>query len=228
MSVKCNAAVKWDIFFTMVSFCFADGRHKRFLRLSFLCGGKGDQCLYSKSYFTLDTKLPKPWIHLMFLSTQVKLDPERHIDKKKWFADENRCSFTQTCRHFNHFKLVCEAMPLCSLLISFILSDPLNHSSICDFVIVLSFSGQGGLSPESAWLQHQSPEDLLGLPPDWPHGGELPHPGYLLLPLSQGQNQRLRVRQRSMSSICVSSGKTGFTLLQTYLQHDWPSIIVQV
>ncbi|XP_022345300.2 ventricular zone-expressed PH domain-containing protein homolog 1-like [Crassostrea virginica] len=49
-----------------------NGRHKRFLRLSFLCGGKGDQCLYSKSYFTLDTKLPKPWIHLMFLSTQAK------------------------------------------------------------------------------------------------------------------------------------------------------------
>lgn len=66
----------------MVSFCFADGRHKRFLRLSFLCGGKGDQCLYSKSYFTLDTKLPKPWIHLMFLSTQVKLDTERRIDKR--------------------------------------------------------------------------------------------------------------------------------------------------
>ncbi|XP_048762848.2 ventricular zone-expressed PH domain-containing protein homolog 1-like [Ostrea edulis] len=49
-----------------------NGRHKRFLRLSFLCGGKGDQCIYSKSYFTLDTKLPKTWIHLMFLSTQAK------------------------------------------------------------------------------------------------------------------------------------------------------------
>ncbi|XP_062571516.1 ventricular zone-expressed PH domain-containing protein homolog 1-like [Saccostrea cucullata] len=49
-----------------------NGRHKRFLRLSFLCGGKGDQCIYNKSYFTLDTKLPKTWIHLMFLSTQAK------------------------------------------------------------------------------------------------------------------------------------------------------------
>lgn len=51
--------------------CLTDGRHKRFLRLSFQCGGKGDQCIYNKSYFTLDTKLPKTWIHLMFLSTQV-------------------------------------------------------------------------------------------------------------------------------------------------------------
>eukprot|EP00105_Crassostrea_gigas_P030983 XP_011453537.1 PREDICTED: ventricular zone-expressed PH domain-containing protein homolog 1 [Crassostrea gigas] len=49
-----------------------NGRHKRFLRLSFQCGGKGDQCIYNKSYFTLDTKLPKTWIHLMFLSTQAK------------------------------------------------------------------------------------------------------------------------------------------------------------
>ena len=122
---------------------------------------------------------------------------------------------TQTCRNFNNFKLFCEAMPICSLLISCTLSDMtyindlLNHASICVFVIVLSFSGQGGLSPESAWLQHQSPEDLLGLPPDRPHGGELPHPGYLLLPLSQGQNRRLRVRQSSMSRIILS---------QTYLQ----------
>ncbi|KAK3609256.1 hypothetical protein CHS0354_006181 [Potamilus streckersoni] len=48
-----------------------DGRHKRFVRLNFQCGCRGEQCLYHKDVFTLNTKLPKIWIHLMFLAVQA-------------------------------------------------------------------------------------------------------------------------------------------------------------
>ncbi|XP_052760990.1 protein melted-like [Mya arenaria] len=48
-----------------------DGRHKRYVRLNFQCGIKGTNCLYGKQFFILNTKLPKTWIHLMFLAVQV-------------------------------------------------------------------------------------------------------------------------------------------------------------
>lgn len=49
-----------------------DGRHKRYVRLNFQCGINGKQCLYGKLFFTLNTKLPKTWIHLMFLAVQAQ------------------------------------------------------------------------------------------------------------------------------------------------------------
>lgn len=49
-----------------------DGRHKRYVRLNFQCGINGKHCLYGKQYFTLNTKLPKTWIHLMFLAVQAQ------------------------------------------------------------------------------------------------------------------------------------------------------------
>ncbi|XP_052820257.1 protein melted-like [Mya arenaria] len=49
-----------------------DGRHKRYVRLNFQCGIKGTNCLYGKQFFILNTKLPKTWIHLMFLAVQAQ------------------------------------------------------------------------------------------------------------------------------------------------------------
>ncbi|XP_005094008.1 ventricular zone-expressed PH domain-containing protein homolog 1 isoform X2 [Aplysia californica] len=49
-----------------------NGKHKRYLKLHFECGHQSDQCLYSGSHFTLNTRLPKLWLHLMFLSVQAQ------------------------------------------------------------------------------------------------------------------------------------------------------------
>ena len=54
-------------------FLVTDGRHKRYVRLNFHCGINGRHCLYGKQFFILNTKLPKTWIHLMFLAVQVTL-----------------------------------------------------------------------------------------------------------------------------------------------------------
>lgn len=48
-----------------------NGKHKRYVRLYFVCGRRSAQCLYSSQHFILNTHLPKLWIHLMFLSVQA-------------------------------------------------------------------------------------------------------------------------------------------------------------
>jgi hypothetical protein len=46
-------------------------RQKKSAKLHFACQGGGQHCLYSKTYFTMRTRNPRIWIHLMFISLQV-------------------------------------------------------------------------------------------------------------------------------------------------------------
>ncbi|KAL8583518.1 hypothetical protein ACOMHN_054834 [Nucella lapillus] len=48
-----------------------NGKHKRYVRLYFVCERQSGQCLYSSQHFILNTRLPKLWIHIMFLSVQA-------------------------------------------------------------------------------------------------------------------------------------------------------------
>lgn len=45
---------------------------KKIARLHFVCGGKGTNCLYTKTYFTMKTRNARIWIHIMFLALQSK------------------------------------------------------------------------------------------------------------------------------------------------------------
>lgn len=40
-------------------------------KLHFACQGRGEHCLYNRTFFTMKTRNPRIWIHLMFLSLQV-------------------------------------------------------------------------------------------------------------------------------------------------------------
>ncbi|XP_037944224.1 protein melted isoform X2 [Teleopsis dalmanni] len=53
-------------------------RTKKVAKLHFACQIRGPHCLYSKTCFTMRTRNPKTWIHLMFLDFQV-----RHYVKEK-------------------------------------------------------------------------------------------------------------------------------------------------
>ncbi|XP_055909392.1 protein melted isoform X1 [Eupeodes corollae] len=53
-------------------------RTKKVAKLHFACQIRGQHCLYSKTCFTMRTRNPKTWIHLMFLDFQV-----RHFVKEK-------------------------------------------------------------------------------------------------------------------------------------------------
>ena len=46
-------------------------RQKKSAKLHFACQGGGQHCLYNKTYFTMRTRNPRTWIHLMFISLQV-------------------------------------------------------------------------------------------------------------------------------------------------------------
>ncbi|KAF4523803.1 hypothetical protein B566_EDAN013361 [Ephemera danica] len=45
---------------------------KKMAKLHFACQGQGEHCLYNRSFFTMRTRNPRIWIHLMFLALQAK------------------------------------------------------------------------------------------------------------------------------------------------------------
>ncbi|XP_045473807.1 protein melted isoform X2 [Harmonia axyridis] len=47
-------------------------RQKKSAKLHFACQAKGEHCLYAKTYFTMRTRNPRTWIHLMFISLQAR------------------------------------------------------------------------------------------------------------------------------------------------------------
>lgn len=47
-------------------------RTKKVAKLHFACQIRGPHCLYSKTCFTMRTRNPKTWIHLMFLDFQIR------------------------------------------------------------------------------------------------------------------------------------------------------------
>lgn len=51
---------------------FAERRTKKVAKLHFACQIRGPHCLYSKTCFTMRTRNPKTWIHMMFLDFQVR------------------------------------------------------------------------------------------------------------------------------------------------------------
>ncbi|XP_047505297.1 protein melted [Pieris napi] len=47
-------------------------RSKKQARLQFACGRRGPHCLYARGAFSLRTRAPRVWIHLMFLALQAR------------------------------------------------------------------------------------------------------------------------------------------------------------
>ncbi|EDV97752.1 GH14519 [Drosophila grimshawi] len=58
--------------------CSIEERRKKVAKLHFACQIRGPHCLYSKTCFTMRTRNPKTWIHMIFLDFQV-----RHFVKEK-------------------------------------------------------------------------------------------------------------------------------------------------
>ncbi|KAK9879888.1 hypothetical protein WA026_008388 [Henosepilachna vigintioctopunctata] len=47
-------------------------RQKKSAKLHFACQARGEHCLYEKTFFTMRTRNPRTWIHLMFISLQAR------------------------------------------------------------------------------------------------------------------------------------------------------------
>lgn len=73
-------------------------RTKKVVKLHFACQIRGPHCLYSKTCFTMRTRNPKTWIHLMFLDFQIR----NYVSFAKLFTFE----FDTYLHTFNRLKII--------------------------------------------------------------------------------------------------------------------------
>lgn len=108
-------------------------RTKKVAKLHFACQVRGPHCLYNKTCFTMRTRSPKTWIHLMFLDFQV-----RHYVKEKTVLS-TRESGISSLKHIWEI-LKCETRNFTELVTSVfpnikdreILVNELRHSGFLD------------------------------------------------------------------------------------------------
>lgn len=88
-------------------------RAKKMAKLHFACQARGPHCLYSKTFFTMRTRNPRTWIHLMFLDLQSRAknalsswDPSVSSLKHCWdtLKCENRTFITLVTSAFPNVK----------------------------------------------------------------------------------------------------------------------------
>lgn len=64
-------------------------RQKKSAKLHFACQARGQHCLYSKTFFTMKTRNPRIWIHLMFIALQVSVS----VLNKELMTLDSFCKF---------------------------------------------------------------------------------------------------------------------------------------
>ncbi|XP_058838060.1 protein melted [Topomyia yanbarensis] len=88
-------------------------RAKKMAKLHFACQVRGPHCLYSRTMFTMRTRNPRTWIHLMFLDLQARA-PQNALSS--WDPSVSRlkhCWDTLKCENKTFITLVTSAFPNC-------------------------------------------------------------------------------------------------------------------
>ncbi|XP_055535092.1 protein melted [Wyeomyia smithii] len=86
-------------------------RAKKMAKLHFACQVRGTHCLYSRTMFTMRTRNPRTWIHLMFLDLQARA-PQNALSS--WDPSVSRlkhCWDTLKCENKTFITLVTSAFP---------------------------------------------------------------------------------------------------------------------
>ncbi|XP_019547857.2 protein melted [Aedes albopictus] len=86
-------------------------RAKKMAKLHFACQVRGPHCLYSRTMFTMRTRNPRTWIHLMFLDLQARA-PQNALSS--WDPSVSRlkhCWDTLKCENKTFITLVTSAFP---------------------------------------------------------------------------------------------------------------------
>ncbi|XP_055627442.1 protein melted [Toxorhynchites rutilus septentrionalis] len=86
-------------------------RAKKMAKLHFACQVRGPHCLYSRTMFTMRTRNPRTWIHLMFLDLQARA-PQNALSS--WDPSVSRlkhCWDTLKCENRTFITLVTSAFP---------------------------------------------------------------------------------------------------------------------
>ncbi|CAG9860360.1 unnamed protein product [Phyllotreta striolata] len=85
-------------------------RHKKSAKLHFACQARGQHCLYSKTYFTMRTRNPRIWIHLMFISLQAR-NTHALSSRDAQVASLKHCWDILKCENKTFLTLVTSAFP---------------------------------------------------------------------------------------------------------------------
>ncbi|XP_061397050.1 protein melted [Musca vetustissima] len=128
-------------------------RSKKVAKLHFACQIRGPHCLYSKTCFTMRTRNPKTWIHLMFLDFQV-----RHYVKEKSVLSTREPGISNLkniwqilkCENRSFTELVTSQFP--SIKDREILVNELRHSGFLD---VFEVSKTDKSNPNCNELEYQ-------------------------------------------------------------------------
>ncbi|CAK1552623.1 unnamed protein product [Leptosia nina] len=121
-------------------------RSKKQARLQFACGRRGPHCLYARSAFSLRTRAPRVWIHLMFLALQA-----RHAaalsSRDPTVASLKHCWDILKCENKTFLTLVTSAFP--GLKEQEMLINELRAAGFFD-VFEVNTSREGSVSPTHA------------------------------------------------------------------------------
>ncbi|CAH1104202.1 unnamed protein product [Psylliodes chrysocephalus] len=85
-------------------------RQKKSAKLHFACQARGQHCLYSKTYFTMRTRNPRVWIHLMFISLQAR-NSHALSSRDAQVASLKHCWDILKCENKTFLTLVTSAFP---------------------------------------------------------------------------------------------------------------------
>lgn len=115
-------------------------RQKKSAKLHFACQSRGQHCLYSKTYFTMRTRNPRIWIHLMFISLQAR-HTHALSSRDAQVASLKHCWDILKCENKTFLTLVTSAFP-CSKDQDLLINE-LRHSGYFDVFQVCPQSLEG-------------------------------------------------------------------------------------
>lgn len=104
-------------------------RAKKLVKLHFACQGRGEHCLYNRTFFTMRTRYPRIWIHLMFLTLQARSSSalsSRHAS----VTSLKNCWDILKCENRTFLTLVTSAFPC--MKDQELLLNELRRSGFCD------------------------------------------------------------------------------------------------
>lgn len=104
---KFNRAIPWCL----------ERRAKKLAKLHFACQGRGEHCLYSRTFFTMRTRNPRVWIHLMFLALQAR-SQSALSSRDSSVSSLKNCWDILKCENKTFLTLVTSAFPCAKVCLS--------------------------------------------------------------------------------------------------------------
>ncbi|GLV34207.1 melted [Carabus blaptoides fortunei] len=104
-------------------------RAKKLAKLHFACQTRGQHCLYSRTFFTMRTRNPRIWIHLMFIALQAR-SPHALSSRDASVTSLKHCWDMLKCENKTFLTLVTSAFP-CAKDQEILLNE-LRHSGFFD------------------------------------------------------------------------------------------------